>query len=61
MKKELGQVSTILIAHRLSTVVNADTIIVMKKGKIVEYGNHRTLLAKNGLYAELVATQEALD
>ena len=61
MKKELGQVSTILIAHRLSTVVNADTIIVMKKGKIVEHGNHRTLLAKNGLYAELVATQEALD
>lgn len=44
MKKELGQVTTIVIAHRLSTVVNADQIIVMKKGKIAESGNHKTLL-----------------
>ena len=40
MKKDLGKVTTILIAHRLSTVVNADQIIVMKKGKIAEFGNH---------------------
>jgi ABC-type multidrug transport system fused ATPase/permease subunit len=61
MKKELGQVTTIVIAHRLSTVVNADHIIVMKKGKITEFGNHRTLLTKGGVYATLVANQEAID
>lgn len=55
MKKELGRVTTIVIAHRLSTVVNADHIIVMKKGKIAESGNHTTLLAQNGIYSKLVA------
>ena len=44
MKKSLGKVTTIVIAHRLSTVQNADTIIVMKKGRIVEHGNHASLL-----------------
>ena len=43
---ESGKVTTIIIAHRLSTVVNADHIIVMKKGKIAEFGNHKTLLEK---------------
>ena len=61
MKNELGAVTTIVIAHRLSTVINADHIIVMKKGKIDEFGNHKTLLAKGGTYAKLVATQEAVD
>ena len=46
MKKDSGKVTTIIIAHRLSTVVNADHIIVMKKGKIAEFGNHKTLLEK---------------
>lgn len=57
MKKDLGQVTTVVIAHRLSTVRNADTIIVLKKGKIVEVGNHDTLLKQhpNGTYAKLVA------
>ena len=61
MKKELGSVTTIVIAHRLSTVVGADTIIVMKKGRIAESGDHKSLLAKGGTYAKLVATQEAVD
>ncbi|BCJ94720.1 multidrug ABC transporter ATP-binding protein [Anaerocolumna cellulosilytica] len=49
--------TTILIAHRLSTVVNADEIVVMNKGKIIEKGSHIQLLAQNGAYARLYHTQ----
>jgi ATP-binding cassette, subfamily B, bacterial len=50
----------ITVAHRLSTVRNADIILVMDKGKVVERGTHAELLRKNGLYASLVhATQSA--
>ena len=45
--------TSIIIAHRLSTIENADKIIVMEQGKIVEQGNHQTLLAQNGAYAQL--------
>ncbi len=45
--------TSIVIAHRLSTIENADKIIVMEQGKIVEQGNHNTLLAKQGAYAQL--------
>jgi len=45
--------TTLVIAHRLSTVIKADTILVLKAGRIVERGNHETLLAKNGLYASM--------
>lgn len=48
----------IIIAHRLSTVKNADQILVMEKGKIVERGTHTQLLAKNGVYARIVAQSE---
>ena len=55
MKKELGTVTTVVIAHRLSTVRTADQIIVMKKGKIAEIGNHDSLLRDypSGIYAKL--------
>ncbi|TWX56349.1 lipid A export permease/ATP-binding protein MsbA [Colwellia hornerae] len=43
----------IVIAHRLSTIENADKIIVMEQGKILEQGDHHTLLAKEGAYAKL--------
>lgn len=43
----------IVIAHRLSTIENADKIIVMEQGKILEQGDHQTLLAKDGAYAKL--------
>lgn len=43
----------IVIAHRLSTIENADKIIVMEQGKILEQGDHQTLLAKEGAYAKL--------
>ena len=51
--------TTIIIAHRLSTVVNADQIIVMDKGKIVEIGTHDMLLKKNGLYTSLWSQQQS--
>ena len=47
----------IVIAHRLSTVMNADQIVVLEKGKIVEIGNHQELVAKKGNYFELVKNQ----
>jgi subfamily B ATP-binding cassette protein MsbA len=45
--------TSIVIAHRLSTIENADKIIVMEQGKIVEQGNHQTLIDKDGAYAQL--------
>jgi ABC-type multidrug transport system fused ATPase/permease subunit len=49
--------TVIVIAHRLSTVVKADEIIVLKEGNIVEKGNHHELLSKQGLYAEMYGKQ----
>jgi ATP-binding cassette subfamily B protein len=49
--------TTLVIAHRLSTVIHADTILVMDKGQVVERGTHLSLLAANGLYAGLWARQ----
>ena len=46
-----------MIAHRLSTIVKADRILVMDQGRIVEEGDHATLVAKGGLYARLAALQ----
>ena len=50
--------TTIIIAHRLSTVKNADNIVVIEDGRIVEKGNHAELMQNNGIYASLVHTQE---
>ena len=49
--------TTIVIAHRLATVLRADRILVMDKGKIVEEGNHAELVARGGLYARLARLQ----
>lgn len=49
--------TTIVIAHRLSTVQKMDEIVVIEKGKIIEQGSHKKLLAKNGVYATLWAHQ----
>ncbi|MBC7173113.1 MAG: ATP-binding cassette domain-containing protein, partial [Polyangiaceae bacterium] len=49
--------TTFIVAHRLSTVVSADRILVLKDGKILEDGNHRTLLQHGGYYAHLVERQ----
>ncbi len=50
--------TTLVIAHRLSTVVNAQTILVLEAGVIVERGTHAQLLEKNGLYASMWARQQ---
>jgi ATP-binding cassette, subfamily B, bacterial len=49
--------TVVIIAHRLSTVKNADQIIVLEKGKIIEHGNHAALTAQKGAYYELVKNQ----
>jgi ATP-binding cassette subfamily B protein len=52
--------TAVVIAHRLSTVIDADQIVVVEDGQIVERGTHRELLAQNGAYAELTRTQLAI-
>ena len=51
--------TTFIVAHRLSTIMNADTILVMRDGHIIEQGNHEALLEKGGFYAELYHSQFA--
>lgn len=49
--------TSFIVAHRLSTIRNADQILVMKEGRIIEQGNHESLIAKNGFYAKLYQSQ----
>jgi ATP-binding cassette subfamily B protein len=49
--------TSLVIAHRLSTVRSADQILVIDEGRIVEQGNHESLVEKRGLYAQLYETQ----
>ncbi|MEO0715014.1 MAG: ATP-binding cassette domain-containing protein, partial [Pseudomonadota bacterium] len=53
--------TTLMVAHRLSTVQSADEIIVMDQGRIIERGDHATLLAKDGIYADMWARQADRD
>ncbi len=52
--------TSFIVAHRLSTIKNADVILVMKDGHIIEQGSHKELLAKKGFYAELYNSQFAI-
>jgi ATP-binding cassette subfamily C protein CydCD len=49
--------TTVVIAHRLSTVRNADLLVVLEQGRVVEIGDHAGLVARNGLYARLIRRQ----
>ena len=49
--------TSFIVAHRLSTIKEADVILVMKDGNIIEQGNHKQLLAQNGFYAKLYNSQ----
>lgn len=51
--------TSFVVAHRLSTIRDADQILVMNHGNIVEQGNHQTLLQKGGMYADLYNSQFA--
>lgn len=57
MDKVMEGRTSFVIAHRLSTIRDADLILVMDKGSIIEQGNHQTLLAKGGFYADLYNSQ----
>ena len=58
LDKLLQQRTAIVIAHRLATVEAADRILVLKRGRLIEEGNHRQLRASGGLYAQLAELQE---
>jgi ATP-binding cassette subfamily B protein len=49
--------TSFIVAHRLSTIKEADVILVMKDGHVIEQGDHKTLLARGGFYAELWSSQ----
>jgi len=57
MQKLMENRTTLVIAHRLSTVEHANRIVVLAQGRVVESGTHRELLAQNGVYAGLYAIQ----
>ncbi|MBR7132815.1 MAG: ABC transporter ATP-binding protein [Clostridia bacterium] len=59
-KKLMQGKTSFVVAHRLSTVIDADVILVMKDGNIVEQGTHTELLAKNGFYTQLYNSQFAI-
>ena len=56
-KARLGR-TTIIVAHRLSTILNADLILAFNKGEIVEYGTHSDLMNLKGVYYNLVIAQQ---
>lgn len=57
LKTALSGRTSITIAHRLSTIIESDVIVVMQKGRIIESGNHGTLLRSRGAYARMAETQ----
>jgi ATP-binding cassette, subfamily B, multidrug efflux pump len=61
LREVMAERTSIVIAHRLSTILDADRIAVMDEGRIIEFGDHAALLARNGVYAELYRQQQLED
>ncbi|HEY1684447.1 MAG TPA: ABC transporter ATP-binding protein [Tepidisphaeraceae bacterium] len=61
LKKQTGRHTVLLIAHRLSTLMHADQIVVMEQGRVVQLGNHAELVEQTGLYRRLWQIQSALE
>ena len=57
IQKTIGEQTTIIIAHKLSTIFKVDKIVVLEKGSVAEQGNHNELIDKKGIYASLLAEQ----
>ena len=57
LKKLMHNKTSIVIAHRLSTVKNAQNIVVLDKGKVIEQGTHDNLIKKKGVYNNLISLQ----
>jgi ATP-binding cassette subfamily B protein len=57
LQRLMAQKTTIVIAHRLATILSCDRILVLDQGRVVEIGSHETLLARGGLYARLAKLQ----
>jgi ATP-binding cassette subfamily B protein len=53
--------TTFIIAHRIQSVMNADLILVMDKGKIIQMGKHEELLAQDGMYRKIYELQTRID
>ena len=61
LDEAMGGRTTLVIAHRLATVLRADRIVVMEDGRVVEQGAHGELVARGGLYAKLAGLQFSAD
>ena len=55
-----SQATVVVVAHRLSTVMNADSIVVIEQGVALEQGTHDQLVKKNGVYASMVQKQQKI-
>ena len=61
LKEKLAEATVILIAHRVTTLMQADCIMVLDKGKIAEIGSHEELMAKNGIYRKIYDMQMTVE
>ncbi len=57
LRSETGEATVLIVAQRVSTVMDADRIIVLEEGRIAGIGNHRELMASSEVYREIVASQ----